>query len=102
MLVINRFSCLICNELVSDRFVWVKQLISTPFHPAFLTAERVEKAKKLKLALTAGIGSDHIDLPAAAKANITVAEITGAKLNAATENQTCFTCNGSVMLADSS
>ena len=69
----------------------MKQLISTPFHPAFLTAERVEKAKKLKLALTAGIGSDHIDLPAAAKANITVAEITGGDLYAALETQTRFT-----------
>lgn len=29
------------------------------------------------MALTAGIGSDHIDLPSAAKANVTVAEITG-------------------------
>jgi lactate dehydrogenase-like 2-hydroxyacid dehydrogenase len=57
--------------------VYLVQLISTPFHPAFLTAERVANAKKLKLALTAGIGSDHIDLPSAAKAGITVAEITG-------------------------
>ncbi|EFD9261441.1 4-phosphoerythronate dehydrogenase, partial [Escherichia coli] len=37
----------------------------------------MEKASKLKLALTAGIGSDHVDLDAAAKAGITVAEITG-------------------------
>ncbi|OUL90311.1 4-phosphoerythronate dehydrogenase [Paraburkholderia hospita] len=35
------------------------------------------KAKKLKLALTAGIGSDHVDLAAAARANIIVAEVTG-------------------------
>ena len=53
------------------------QLISTPFHPAFLTPERIERAKKLRLALTAGIGSDHVDLPSAAKAGVTVAEITG-------------------------
>lgn len=53
------------------------QLISTPFHPAFLTPERIQRAKKLRLALTAGIGSDHVDLPSAAKAGITVAEITG-------------------------
>jgi formate dehydrogenase len=34
-------------------------VISQPFWPAYLTAERFAKAKKLKLALTAGIGSDH-------------------------------------------
>ncbi|MGE4843449.1 NAD(P)-dependent oxidoreductase [Yersinia enterocolitica] len=45
--------------------------------PAYLTRDRIEKASKLKLALTAGIGSDHVDLDAAAKAGITVAEITG-------------------------
>jgi len=61
-------------------------LISTPFHPAFLTAERVAKAKKLKLALTAGIGSDHIDLPSAAKAGITVAEVTGSNVVSVAEH----------------
>jgi formate dehydrogenase len=34
------------------------------------------KAPKLKLALTAGIGSDHVDLDAAMQRNITVAEVT--------------------------
>jgi formate dehydrogenase len=53
-------------------------VITTPFHPGYITAERIAKAPKLKLALTAGIGSDHVDLPAASKAGITVAEITGA------------------------
>jgi formate dehydrogenase len=51
-------------------------VISQPFWPAYLTAERIAKAPKLKLALTAGIGSDHIDLQAAMDHNITVAEIT--------------------------
>jgi formate dehydrogenase len=51
-------------------------VISQPFWPAYLTAERIRKAKKLKLALTAGIGSDHVDLDAAIKAGITVAEET--------------------------
>ena len=37
-------------------------VISQPFWPAYLTAERIAKAKKLKLAITAGIGSDHVDL----------------------------------------
>jgi formate dehydrogenase len=52
-------------------------VISQPFWPAYLTAERIAKAKKLKLVLTAGIGSDHVDLAAAAKARVTVAEVTG-------------------------
>jgi formate dehydrogenase len=51
-------------------------VISQPFWPAYLTSERIDKAKKLKLALTAGIGSDHVDLQAAMKRGITVAEVT--------------------------
>ncbi len=51
-------------------------VISQPFWPAYLTAERIARAPKLKLALTAGIGSDHVDLDAAIKAGITVAEVT--------------------------
>ena len=55
-------------------------LISTPFHPAYVTSERIKKAKNLKLLLTAGIGSDHIDLKAAAAAGVTVAEVTGSNV----------------------
>ena len=51
-------------------------VISQPFWPAYLTSERIDKAKNLKLALTAGIGSDHVDLQAAMKRGITVAEVT--------------------------
>ena len=51
-------------------------VISQPFWPAYLTAERIGKAKKLKMAITAGIGSDHVDLEAAMKSGITVAEVT--------------------------
>jgi formate dehydrogenase len=51
-------------------------VISQPFWPAYLTAERIAKAPKLKLALTAGIGSDHVDLQAAMDHGITVAEVT--------------------------
>lgn len=51
-------------------------LISQPFWPAYLTAERIAKAPNLKLAITAGIGSDHYDLEAANARGITVAEIT--------------------------
>jgi formate dehydrogenase len=51
-------------------------VISQPFWPAYLTAERIAKAPNLKLAITAGIGSDHVDLQAAIEAGITVAEVT--------------------------
>ena len=51
-------------------------VISQPFWPAYLTAERIARAPKLKLAVTAGIGSDHVDLDAAIGAGITVAEVT--------------------------
>jgi formate dehydrogenase len=51
-------------------------VISQPFWPAYLTAERIAKAPDLKLAITAGIGSDHVDLQAAMDAGITVAEVT--------------------------
>ena len=51
-------------------------VISQPFWPAYLTAERIAKAPNLKLALTAGIGSDHVDLQAAIDRGITVTEVT--------------------------
>jgi formate dehydrogenase len=51
-------------------------VISQPFWPAYLTAERLARAPRLKLAITAGIGSDHVDLQSAIKRDITVAEVT--------------------------
>ena len=51
-------------------------VISQPFWPAYMTKERFDKAKKLKLVITAGIGSDHTDLQAAMDKGVTVAEIT--------------------------
>ena len=65
------------NSEFERHLVDAEVVISQPFWPAYLTAERIAKAGKLKLALTAGIGSDHVDLDAAARARITVAEITG-------------------------
>jgi formate dehydrogenase len=51
-------------------------VISQPFWPAYMTAERISKAPNLKLIITAGIGSDHTDLQAAMEAGVTVAEVT--------------------------
>jgi formate dehydrogenase len=51
-------------------------VISQPFWPGYLTAERIAAAPNLKLAITAGIGSDHVDLDAAIEHGVTVAEVT--------------------------
>ncbi|MFJ8282452.1 NAD-dependent formate dehydrogenase [Streptomyces griseoviridis] len=51
-------------------------VISQPFWPAYLTPERIAAATRLKLAVTAGIGSDHVDLDAAVAHGVTVAEVT--------------------------
>ncbi|HTT87205.1 MAG TPA: NAD-dependent formate dehydrogenase [Acidimicrobiales bacterium] len=51
-------------------------VISQPFWPAYITAERLRLAPRLKLAITAGIGSDHVDLQAAIEHQLTVAEVT--------------------------
>src|SRR5688572_2227772 len=51
-------------------------VISQPFWPAYMTAERFAKARNLKMVVTAGIGSDHTDLQAAIKHGVTVAEVT--------------------------
>ena len=51
-------------------------VISQPFWPAYMTAARFAKARKLKLVITAGIGSDHTDLQAAMDHGVTVAEVT--------------------------
>ncbi|KAF3332766.1 formate dehydrogenase [Carex littledalei] len=62
-------------------------LITTPFHPAYVTADRIKRAKNLQLLLTAGIGSDHVDLQAAAAAGLTVAEVTGSNTVSVAEDE---------------
>lgn len=64
------------DSIFEQEIVDADIVISQPFWPAYLTKERIQKAKKLKLAITAGIGSDHVDLEAAIEQGITVAEIT--------------------------
>jgi len=61
-------------------------VISQPFWPAYMTAERMDKAPKLKMIVTAGIGSDHTDLQAAMERNITVAEVTYCNSNSVAEH----------------
>jgi formate dehydrogenase len=61
-------------------------LITTPFHPGYLTRELVEKAKNLKICVTAGVGSDHIDLNAAVDHKIQVLEVTGSNVTSVAEH----------------
>jgi formate dehydrogenase len=64
------------NSVFDQHLADAEIVISQPFWPAYLTADRIAKAPNLKLAVTAGIGSDHVDLDAAIDAGITVAEVT--------------------------
>ncbi|KAF2672328.1 D-isomer specific 2-hydroxyacid dehydrogenase [Microthyrium microscopicum] len=76
------------NSKFDQELVDAEVIITTPFHPGYLTAERLAKAKKLKLAVTAGIGSDHVDLNAANTTNggVTVAEVTGSNVVSVAEH----------------
>ena len=51
-------------------------VISQPFWPYYLTREKIESSPNLKMAITAGIGSDHVDLQAAMDHKIDVMEVT--------------------------
>ena len=59
------------KELVDTDIV-----ISQPFWPYYLTRKRMESAPNLKMAITAGIGSDHVDLQAAMDHKVDVVEVT--------------------------
>lgn len=61
-------------------------LITTPFHPGYLTRDLIEKAPKLKLCITAGVGSDHIDLNAAVDHRIQVLEVSGSNVVSVAEH----------------
>ncbi len=66
-------------------------IISQPFWPAYMTAERIAKAPKLKMIVTAGIGSDHTDLQAAMERGVTVAEVTYCNSNSVAEHVVMMT-----------
>ncbi|KAL6454434.1 FDH1 Formate dehydrogenase 1 [Candida maltosa Xu316] len=61
-------------------------VITTPFYPAYLTRSRIAKAKKLKLCVTAGVGSDHYDLDACNERGIAVIEVTGSNVVSVAEH----------------
>ncbi|CAG90888.1 DEHA2G19360p [Debaryomyces hansenii CBS767] len=61
-------------------------IITTPFFPAYITKERIANAPKLKMCITAGVGSDHIDLNAANEKKIAVTEVTGSNVVSVAEH----------------
>jgi formate dehydrogenase len=75
------------NSELDKELVDAHILITTPFHPAYVTKERLAKAKNLELLVTAGVGSDHIDLHAAADKGLTVSEVTGSNVTSVAEDE---------------
>lgn len=61
-------------------------VVTTPFWPLYLGRERIENAPDLKLVITAGVGSDHVDADAATERGITVAEVTGSNVVSVAEH----------------
>ncbi|KAB5590109.1 NAD-dependent formate dehydrogenase [Ceratobasidium theobromae] len=74
------------NSAFQKHLITSDILITTPFHPGYLTADLIAKSPNLKLCVTAGVGSDHIDLNAAAARNITVAEVSGSNVVSVAEH----------------
>ncbi|KGU19148.1 formate dehydrogenase 2 [Candida albicans P34048] len=61
-------------------------IITTPFFPAYVNKERIAKAPKLKLCITAGVGSDHYDLDALNERGIAAIEVTGSNVVSVAEH----------------
>lgn len=74
------------DSVFQKNIVDAEVLITTPFHPGYLTRELVEKAKNLKLCITAGVGSDHVDLNACVERNIQVLEVSGSNVVSVAEH----------------
>ena len=55
------------NSLAEKTLSEASVVISQPFWPCYLDQSRIDKATNLKLAITAGVGSDHVNLEAACK-----------------------------------
>ncbi len=73
----NRLKLVVTSDKQGENSVAEKTLpeasvvISQPFWPCYLDQARIDKAKKLQLAITAGVGSDHVNLEAAVKRGMT-------------------------------
>ncbi|MCO5576844.1 hypothetical protein L7F22_030664 [Adiantum nelumboides] len=74
------------NSKMAKEIVDADVVITTPFHPGYLSKEIIASAKNLKLCITAGVGSDHVDLNAANERKITVAEVSGSNVVSVAEH----------------
>lgn len=74
------------NSELDKHIVDAEVVITTPFHPGYITRERIAKAKNLKILITAGVGSDHVDLNAANERKISVLEVTGSNVVSVAEH----------------
>lgn len=74
------------NSVFEKELADSEVVITTPFFPGYVTKERIAKAPKLKICVTAGIGSDHVDLKAANERKLTVAEVTGSNVVSVAEH----------------
>ncbi|KAI0745807.1 NAD-dependent formate dehydrogenase [Earliella scabrosa] len=74
------------DSVFQKNIVDAEVLITTPFHPGYLTRDLIEKAKNLKICITAGVGSDHVDLNAAAEKGLQVLEVSGSNVVSVAEH----------------
>lgn len=74
------------SSAVDEHLKDAEIVITTPFYPAYISKSRIAQAPKLKLAITAGVGSDHVDLNAANERKITVTEVTGSNVVSVAEH----------------
>jgi formate dehydrogenase len=51
------------NSTLDREIVDAEIVITTPFHPGYITRERIEKAKNLKVCITAGVGTTRLLQP---------------------------------------
>ncbi|KAH3672677.1 hypothetical protein WICMUC_004195 [Wickerhamomyces mucosus] len=73
---------------IDDKIRDAEVIISTPFNPVYISKERIQSAKNLKLLVTAGVGSDHIDLDYIRESGrkISVLEVTGSNTSSVAEH----------------
>ncbi|KAI0663549.1 NAD-dependent formate dehydrogenase [Cubamyces menziesii] len=74
------------ESVFQKNIVDAEVLITTPFHPAYVTKDIIDQAKNLKLCITAGVGSDHVDLNAAVEKRIQVLEVSGSNVVSVAEH----------------
>lgn len=76
------------NSTLDKHIADAEIVVTTPFHPGYITKERILKAKNLKLLVVAGVGSDHIDLDFINESDkkISVLEVTGSNVTSVAEH----------------